>query len=325
MEFAYHASHEQFSPSQLLRYAQLSEQAGFDAIHSSDHFHPWSERQGQSGFAFAWIAAAMQSTGLPFSMVCAPGQRYHPAIVAQAIATIGEMFPSRYSIELGSGEAVNECITGEPWPEKDQRNQRLLESVSIIRELLDGRTVNASGMINVKDATLYTRPSVIPPLFCAAISEETSGWAGSWADGLITTAGEPDEVANKINAFYNGGGKGKPIYLQFCFSYGETTEEAIDGAYDQWRSNLVPVEILAGLRTPQQFDKAATDISVEDVKKNIEIVTGLESLASLFNAYEKLGVDRLILHNVNTNQERFISKFKSWKQGVSNSNKKFTY
>src|SRR5687767_12848438 len=113
---AFHASHEQFAPSRLLKLAQAAEAAGFDAIHSSDHFHPWSVRQGHSGFALSWVAAAMQATTLPCSMVCSPGQRLHPAIVAQAIATIAEMFPSRFSVELGSGEALNEVITGEEWP-----------------------------------------------------------------------------------------------------------------------------------------------------------------------------------------------------------------
>lgn len=118
MKLAYHASHEQFSPSHLLKLAALAEQAGFDAIHSSDHFYPWSMRQGHSGYTFSWIGAAMQITRIPFSMVCAPGQRYHPAIVAQAIASIAEMFPGRIDVELGSGEALNEKITGEDWPSK---------------------------------------------------------------------------------------------------------------------------------------------------------------------------------------------------------------
>lgn len=102
----YQASHEQFKPSVLLQYAQLAESAGFTSINSSDHFHPWSKRQGQSGFAFAWMGAAMQATSLPHGSVCAPGQRYHPAIVSQAIATLGEMFPERFWIALGSGEAL---------------------------------------------------------------------------------------------------------------------------------------------------------------------------------------------------------------------------
>src|SRR5438874_6590757 len=129
----YQASHEQFKPSQLLEWAILAEKAGFKAINSSDHFHPWSERQGQSGYAFAWLGAAMQATSLPFGVVCSPGQRNHPAIVAQAAATLNEMFPGRFWVALGSGEAINERITGEKWPAKPERNARLLECAQIIR------------------------------------------------------------------------------------------------------------------------------------------------------------------------------------------------
>jgi probable non-F420 flavinoid oxidoreductase len=309
MQIAYHASHEQFSPSELLRYIQLAEQGGFDAIHSSDHFYPWSERQGQSGYSFSWIGAAMQSTRLPFSMVCAPGQRYHPAIVAQAIATLGEMFPNRYSIELGSGEAINESITGDPWPSKAKRNQRLLESASVIRQLLNGEKVNMDASIKVRNARLYTRPPVIPPLFCAAISAETAAWAGSWADGLLTTAGDPDEVRDKINAFRANGGENKPVYIQYCFSFACVRDEAIDGAFDQWRSNLLPVEKLADLSTPEEFDKAAEHVSREDVKKQIPAVSDLSELSELFIRYRNSGVQRLILHNVNRNQEAFIKEY----------------
>src|SRR3954464_5634064 len=113
MTIGYQASHEQFTPADLLKFVMLAESAGFGAVNSSDHFHPWSERQGQSGFAFAWLGAAMQATAMRYGSVCAPGQRYHPAIIAQAVATLGEMFPGRYWIALGTGEALNERITGE--------------------------------------------------------------------------------------------------------------------------------------------------------------------------------------------------------------------
>ncbi|MBC7902856.1 MAG: LLM class flavin-dependent oxidoreductase [Gemmatimonadaceae bacterium] len=132
-ELCYHASHEQFAPSRLLKLVIEAEKAGVESIHSSDHFHPWSVAQGQSGFSFAWLGAAMQATTVPFSVVCAPGQRYHPTIVAQSTATLSEMFPGRLNVELGSGEALNEMITGEPWPDKQTRNERLLESVNVIR------------------------------------------------------------------------------------------------------------------------------------------------------------------------------------------------
>src|ERR671917_677279 len=125
--YGFHASHEQIDPGGLLAAAVRAERAGFDAAMSSDHFSPWSERQGESGFAWSWLGAALQATRLPFGVVTAPGQRYHPAIVAQAIATLGDMFPGRLTVALGTGEASNEHITGAPWPPKADRNARLLE------------------------------------------------------------------------------------------------------------------------------------------------------------------------------------------------------
>ena len=129
----YHASHEQHPPSRLLQDVARAEAAGFAAVSSSDHFTPWSERQGESGFAWSWLGAAMHATSLPFGVVNAPGQRYHPAIVAQAIATLLELFPGRLAVALGSGEASNEHITGARWPDKAARNERLLECVHVIR------------------------------------------------------------------------------------------------------------------------------------------------------------------------------------------------
>jgi coenzyme F420-dependent glucose-6-phosphate dehydrogenase len=303
---AYHASHEQFAPSRLLTLVQAAERAGFNAIHSSDHFHPWSERQGQSGFAFSWIAAALQATSLPCSMVCAPGQRFHPAIVAQAIATLGEMYPGRYSVELGSGEALNESITGTPWPPKNIRNERLRECVDVIRRLLNGEKVTWQGHVNVKDAKLYTLPKVPPKLMCAAISKETSAWCGEWADGLLTTAGNMEELLEKKTAFEQNGGAGKDVIAQFSFSYAETREAAVDGAWHQWRSNLVDPGKLAGLHTPEQFDEITKDISKEEVARKIQVFTDVAEVIERAYAYLDQGISMVTLHNVNTNQEDFV-------------------
>jgi coenzyme F420-dependent glucose-6-phosphate dehydrogenase len=305
----YHASHEQFAPSRLLRLAQMAEQAGFGAIHSSDHFHPWSIRQGQSGFSFSWIAAALQATKLPVSMVCAPGQRYHPAIVAQAIATLAEMFPGRYSVELGSGEALNERITGEPWPQKNERNERLLQCVQVIRQLLNGEEVSCDGLIKIKEAKLYSLPAQKPPLFCAALSEQTSAWAGAWADGLLTTAGTNEEIMKKISAFRGNGGEGKPVYIQFAFSYARTKVEAGKAAWEQWRSNLISPDKLADFYKPEHFDKAAENISEEEVLEKIPAITSMKQLHEEIERLAATDVDRIVLHNVNTAQEAFIDAF----------------
>src|SRR5690606_4441368 len=147
MKISYHASHEQYPPSELLEYVRLAEDAGFEGVLSSDHFLPWLEENGHSGFSFSWLGAAMQATRIPFGMVCAPGDRYHPAIVAQAAATLAEMFPGRFWMALGSGEALNEHVTGAPWPSKEVRRSRLKECVQVMRSLFRGETVTHQGLV----------------------------------------------------------------------------------------------------------------------------------------------------------------------------------
>lgn len=304
---AYHASHEQFSPSHLLQLVQQAEEAGFQAIHSSDHFHPWSKRQGNSGYAFSWIGAAMQATQLPFSMVCAPGQRYHPAIVAQAIATIAEMFPERFSIELGSGEALNEVITGTGWPEKQVRNERLKECYDIIKRLLSGEEVNHNGHVQVKNARLYSLPKSIPPLFGAAISEETAQWLGSWAEGMITTAGTPEDVQQKMDKFHLDAPHRKPVYIKFSFSYHPDKNKALYGVHDQWRTLFLGREELADLRTVAEFDRATEQVTLEDMREKAELFTSMQQLKEAIDRYAELGVDRIVLHNLNRDQDRFLA------------------
>lgn len=306
---SYHASHEQFSPSQLLHYVQLAEKAGFTACHSSDHFHPWSKRQGQSGFSFAWLGAAMQVTQFPFSVITAPGQRYHPAIVAQAIATLAEMFPHRLEVALGSGEAINEAITGDEWPDKPLRNERLLECASIIGRLLNGEKVSHSGLVKVKEAQLYSRPFEVPPLFCAAITQETAEWAGTWADGLLTVHQPPEQLRKTMALFRGAGGEDKPIHAQMAFSYARSKDDALEGAYQQWRSNLVGMEDLANLATVEQFDAKGEQVTKEEFASKFLVITRPEDLIEPIQQCLALGIENMILHNVHPDQASFIEDF----------------
>lgn len=255
----------------------------------------------------------MQATTVPFSMVCAPGQRYHPALVAQAIATLDELFPGRINVELGSGEALNECITGEGWPSKTDRNERLRICAQIIRQLLAGEEVTHRGMINVEKAKLYTLPKSKPLLLCAAISAETAQWAASWADGLLTTneAAQP-ALLKKIAAFRNGGGNGKPVYVQFAFSYARDRHSAEQGAFDQWRSNILPKEKLAGLRQVEEFDAAAEAVSLQEVLDAIPVFTSMDHLMEEVNKLKSTGVERIVLHNICRPHHEFLEDFASF-------------
>jgi coenzyme F420-dependent glucose-6-phosphate dehydrogenase len=306
---SYQASHEQFSPAELLKLAIMAEEAGFDAINSSDHFKPWSVRQGHSGFSFAWLGAAMQATTLPFSMVCTPGYRYHPAVVAQALATLADMFPGRFTVALGSGEAVNEKITGERWPSKEERNERLGESVDVIRKMLAGEIVNYYGHIKVEDASLYSLPQKLPPIYGAAISTKTAEWVGSWADGLLTVSQQPEKMQQVIEAFHKGGGKGKPMTVKVDLSYARTEEEALMGAHDQWRNNIFDSAALADISKVAHFDEMARFVKPDDLREFVYISSDLQQQAEWLQQYIHLGFDNIILHNVNRGQEVFIRDF----------------
>ncbi|GEO11589.1 TIGR03885 family FMN-dependent LLM class oxidoreductase [Segetibacter aerophilus] len=305
----YQASHEQFAPSELVRLAVMAEKAGFQAINSSDHFHPWSERQGQSGYSFAWLGAAMQATSLPFGVVCSPGQRNHPAIVAQASATLAEMFPGRFHISLGSGEALNERITGEIWPIKSERNARLREAVDVIRDLFTGKEVTRHGRVTVECAKLYTLPSPLPLLYGAAVTEETAEWVGSWADGLTTIHKPLDELEQTVKAFRKGGGEGKPMIVKVQLSYARDEQAAIDGAYDQWRTNIFQGTVLGDLHKVEQFDALGEFVTIDKLKEMVNISSDLQVHADLIASYIDLGFDTVILHNVNRDQETFIQDF----------------
>ena len=307
--YAYHASHEQFPPSALVRYTRLAEEAGFTAVSSAEHLQPWSARQGQSGFAWAWLGAAMQTTALPFSVVCAPGPRYHPVLLAQAAATLAELFPGRFQVALGSGEALNERVTGEPWPPKPERHARLRECVDIMRALWAGETVTHEGRVRVEGGRLYTRPAVPPRLFGAAVTAETARWVGGWADGLLTVGGAPEGVRQRLDAFAEGGGAGKPVILQVALAYARDEAEARRGAYEQWRTNVFPSDVLAELWTPAQFEAVARYVRAEDLEASVRISADPQRHLAWLQQDAALGVSQINLHNVHRGQEAFIDVF----------------
>ena len=308
----FHASHEQFPPGELLGLVQQAERAGFTAAMCSDHFHPWSDAQGQSGHAWTWLGSAMATTRLPFAAVNAPVGRYHPAIIAQAVATLCAMHGDRFTLIAGSGEALNEAITGRRWPAKAERNRRLRAAVEAMRVLWRGEesTTTESGVgFRIERARLYTLPEQAPKVFVAALSEETARWAAGWADGLVTVSMPDDAHAKVLGAFREAGGEGKPAWLQVKLSYDETDEAALDGAHEQWRTNVMAGELSEELRTPKQFEDAARTVSKADVRKAVRVSADLARHVEWLQADAALGFDTLMLHNVNRAQARFIDDF----------------
>lgn len=308
----FHASHEQLAPSDLLTCVRRAEAAGFTAAMCSDHLAPWSERQGHSGHAWTWLGAALQATALPFGVVTAPGQRYHPAITAQAIATLAELHPGRFWAALGSGENLNEHVTGDRWPDKPTRDARLLECVAVIRALLAGEEVTHDGLVRVDRARLWSLPAEPPALVGAAVSAATAHTVGGWADGLITINQPLDVLREVIAAFRDGGGEGKPVAVQVHLSWAEDEATALARAHDQWRSNIFGADLAWNLELPAQFDAAAVTVRPDDVRGPVLVAADLAVHRDSLRQVLDLGVDRLFLHHVSNrlaDQEAFIDTF----------------
>lgn len=174
----------------------------------------------------------MQATNLPFGVVNASGQRYQPFLIAQAAATLSKMFPGRFWIAVGSGQALNEHITGERWPLKDERNTRLREAVAVMRALWRGETVEHSGTFRLAKVKLYTRPETPPLIVGAAITPVTAEWLDGWADALITISQPREELKAVVEAFRRGGGADKPMFLQAKHAYAASDEAAREAAHD---------------------------------------------------------------------------------------------
>ncbi|WP_120006404.1 TIGR03885 family FMN-dependent LLM class oxidoreductase [Nesterenkonia muleiensis] len=303
--YGFHASQEQISPSQLLRDVQRAEAAGFEAAMSSDHFMPWSQRQGHSGFTFSWLGAALASTSFPIGSVCAPGQRYHPAVVAQATASLGEMFPGRYWVALGAGQAMNEHITGDRWPSLEQRRARLAESADIIRRLHRGEWVSShQGVIDVSDAYLYDRPETPIPLYAACITPESARRAASWAEGIITL-NQPGGAQNEVLESYREADGTGPALLQVHLSWAETDHAAQEIAYDQWRTNVLGHPQDQDLPTPAHFDAAAEQVSLSEVLGAVWTSSSLTAHAEWIAESAEI-FDQIYLHHVGQDQTPWL-------------------
>ena len=249
----------------------------------------------------------MEATPMTFGTVCAPGQRYHPVVIAQAVATLAEMYPGRFWLAAGSGEALNESVTGDEWPPKAARNARLEAAVDMMRALWAGDTVSSSGLIEARDARVHVRVDRPPMIVGAALSEETAQWLARWADALVTVGGQGETTRRVIEAFRQAGGADKPVFLQVALSYAPTQDAAERAAHEQWRQCALTGEQLAGLRSPEAFDRATAHISRETVLRRVRASCDIRRHAAWLEEDLALGVERIYLHNVaRDHQERFI-------------------
>jgi probable non-F420 flavinoid oxidoreductase len=304
----FHASHELYSPPDLLALAAFAQEAGFETASCSDHFHPWSV-DGQCGFAWSWLGSALERTNLTFGTVCAPGQRYHPAVIAQASATLALMYPDRFWLAVGTGQNLNEHITGDDWPSKTVRRERLLESVEVMRRLWAGENVTVDGHVRVNNAKLYSLPGKPPLLFGAAITDETAEWVGSWADGLLTVAKPPIDLAKTVAAFRRGGGAGKPMYLQAAVSLDKSEEIAEVTAYRHWGVACLDVSDIQDVATPEEFDARVANHTPQEVCEKLRVSADIDEHIEWISNDLQLGFEAVYLHYVGRDIKSFIETF----------------
>ena len=263
-QYGYTAMCEQTPVRQLVSDLQAAEQAGFDFSVMSDHYLPWLEDQGHSGYAWAVLGAAAQATHrLPLmTMVTCPTFRYHPPVVAQKAATIGVLSGGRFTLGLGSGENLNEHVVGGGWPSPRVRHERLGEAIRIIRHLFTGDYVNFSGRhFQVERARLYDLPDTPVPIGVAASGTESAQLAADEGECLIAT--EPD--ASLIRDFNQAGGEAKPKYgqLPICYDPDKQAARARARRLCRWAAPGWPV--VSELPEPRSFDAASEHVREEDI------------------------------------------------------------
>ena len=310
--YSYHLSQEQFAPGDLLRWACRAEEAGFDAAFTSDHLQPWAPSQGQSGFTWSWLGAAMQATRrIRFGTITVPGGwRYQPVVLAQAVATLAQMFPGRLPwVALGSGEALNEAVAGPVWPARHERHVRLFNAAQSMKALLAGGRVSTDGPPALREARLWCVPDAAPQLVGAATSEATAAWLGGWADGLLTIGPDFDALRANIEAFRRAGGAGKPVHIKVDLSWAPTEQEALQQAHAHWRFNAAPGDACTELRQPEDFDAATQQVRPEDMRARVFVSSDLQAHIEHLRRHAALGVETIDLHQVGPNQEAFIEAF----------------
>lgn len=305
----YHASHEQHPPERLLALAKRAEALGYGAIMCSDHLAPWTTRQGHSGHAWTWLGAAAASVHVPLGLVTCPIERQHVTTVAQAAATLHRLAPGGAWVALGSGEALNEHVTGRPWPPKEERDARLEEAAHVCRRLWRGEEVTHRGHIVVDRARLWSLPPTPPLLVAAAVSPETARWAAGWADALITVGGERAGLAEVLDAWRAGGGARKPAFLQAKVAYAPDEDEALVGAMDQWRVMCLPGRAFEELATPEEFEAREHLVTEADVRREVRVSADLAWHARELAKDARLGFDRVYVHEVGPAQERTLDAF----------------
>lgn len=305
MKVGYFLSCEEYGPQELVEQAVLAERAGFTGLWISDHYHPWNDAQGQSPFVWSVIGAISKACSLPVTTaVTCPTVRLHPALVAQAAATSAAMLEGRFILGVGSGEALNEHILGDPWPHAARRLEMLEEAVEVIRALWTGEVVSHEGEhYSVDTARLYTLPDQAPAIYVSAFGPKALEVAARIGDGFITT--KPDGEA--LTEFRRlKGDRSAPAMAGFKVAYAETADEALGHAHRLWANSGLPGELAQVLPSPQHFEQASTLVTKESTGESVVCGNDVQEHRAAFEPFADAGFDEVYVANMGPHWREMI-------------------
>ena len=305
MRFGYFLATEEYTCAELVEQARLAEEAGFEALWISDHFHPWNDDQGESPFVWAVIGALSQATKLPVTTaVTCPTVRIHPAVIAQAAATAAVLLDGRFTLGVGTGEALNEHILGDPWPPADIRLEMLEEAVALIRELWKGDEVTHRGdHYAVDTARIYTLPDEPPPIFMSGFGPKAVKVATRIADGYQTT--KPD--ADLLGQFRKGSPGPAQAGVKVC--HAPTEDEGVEIAHRLWGHSGLPGEVSQVLPSPQQFGELRSSVDPEKTRESVACGPDPEQHLDALRPYVELGFDEVYVGNMGPHFADMISLY----------------
>ena len=305
LEVGYWLSSEEHPPAQLVRLAARAEAVGFPSAMISDHFHPWTRRQGQASFVWGVLGAIATVTDRlrVGPGVTAPLLRMHPVIVAQAAATAAALMPGRFFLGVGSGERLNEHVVGQGWPRIDVRQDMLEEAIGLIRTLWRGDNVTHRGAhFTVEDARIFTRPDEPPPIMVAGSGKRSATLAGRVGDGFVGVM----PSAAHVEAFEAAGGAGKPRLGQVHVCWADDEAGARKTAAEWWPNGAVPGPLLTELSRPEDFEAATALVDEDDVAEVVVCGPDAERHLEAIARYASAGFDNVYVHQVGPDQEGFF-------------------
>jgi G6PDH family F420-dependent oxidoreductase len=305
VELGYAISSEEHVPSDLVRWAEMAEDSGFTFALISDHYHPWTDRQGHSAFVWSVIGAISQRTTnlvLGTGVTC-PMIRTHPAVIAQAAATAACLMPGRFFLGVGTGENLNEHVLGDKWPPADTRQDMLEEAIEVMRLLWQGGQQSHEGdYFLVENARVYDLPDDQIDVMVAASGEKAAELAGRVGDGLIGTSPKKET----LQAFDKAGGSGKPRYGQLTVCWAESEEAAQKTAHEIWPTAAMPGQLSQELALPAFFEQAAELVTEDKIKESIICGPDPQPVIDAVREYEAAGYTHVYLHQVGPDQEGFF-------------------